>query len=306
MANADVAVLAKKVFELSHLTPAQLDANKLQYFIFITAILGSATPEGIQKTNADKEARWGEAIKKEGFVSGLYPKWWLRTDDGKPPAIKAALESAIDNPNRDLRARLATLLNLPPEERAPLADLARALVRNAFDGATSDAKVQFSQRMGEISKTWTSDPWLCVLMGPNNESPPVLILIDNQGPPANDGGIWDTDRSDDGIWITAVREWDERKFIDNPIVQGISNTAWAIAMAPAAVGKVIEGAGNVAQGAGNAAGKAGDIVDALNSVVKNLPYIVGGVAVTAVAVGVIMVVTRKEPSVQSQPEPQPG
>lgn len=94
-----------------------------------------------------------------------------------------------------------------------------------------------------------------------------------------------------------MREWDERKFLDNPIVQGISNTAWMLAEVPAAAGKMLEGAGN-------AAGQAGDLVNALNSVIKNLPFIVGGVAVTAVAVGVVLVVNRKEQHVQ--PQPQPG
>ena len=121
--NRDIAVLAKKVYELSTLAPAELDERKWEALLILTAVLSSATADGIARTNADKEARWGDAIRKEGLLSALHPKWHLRTDDGKPPVIKLALESALDNPNRDLRTRLQALQLIAPADREPLTDL---------------------------------------------------------------------------------------------------------------------------------------------------------------------------------------
>lgn len=293
-ANSDILVLANKVFEMSHLSPSQLDERKWEGFLLVHAIYSSATADGIAKSNADKEARWGSAIQSEGFISALYPKWFLRTDDGKPPVIKAALESAIENPNRNLSARLQTLQLVPEKDREPLTDLVRALVRDAFDGATTDAKTKFSQAMGEISKSWTSDPWLCILPGPKN-SPPVLILIDNQGQPANTGDMYDDNADDDSLWTVAVREWDERKFRDNAAAKFFTNTTWAIAMAPEVVGEVVSGAGK-------AIGKAGDTVDALNSAIKHLPLIVGGFALTALTVGLGILAFEGRKNAQ-KPEP---
>lgn len=55
----------------------------------MSAVFSSATPDGVARTNAAKEARWGDAIRKEGLVSALHPKWYLRADDGKPAVIVA-------------------------------------------------------------------------------------------------------------------------------------------------------------------------------------------------------------------------
>jgi hypothetical protein len=107
-----------------------------------------------RRRNADKEARWGDAIRKEGLLSALHPKWHLRTDDGKPPVIKLALESALDNPHRDLRTRLQTLQFIAPADREPLTDLARALVTDAFNGATGEARNEYVDVMRSRSATW--------------------------------------------------------------------------------------------------------------------------------------------------------
>ena len=178
--NRDIAVLAKKIYELSTLAPAQLDERKWEALLIVSAVLSSATADGIARTNADKELRWGDAIRKEGLLAALHPKWHLRSDDGKPPVIKLALESALDNQNRDLRTRLQALQLIAPADREPLTDLARSLVADAFKGATGDARNQYVDVMRSRSSTWFREPWLIVL--PYEGQPPgVLILIDNQG-----------------------------------------------------------------------------------------------------------------------------
>ena len=83
--NKDIAVLAKKVYELSVLPVDALDARKWEALLILNAVYSSATPEGIDKANTDKVARWGAAIEQEGILSRMHPKWHLRTDDGKPP-----------------------------------------------------------------------------------------------------------------------------------------------------------------------------------------------------------------------------
>jgi hypothetical protein len=136
--NKDIAVLAKKVYELSTLRLDEIDGRKWEALLIVNAVLSSATPDGIAKANADKEARWGDAIRKEGMLAAFHPKWLLRTDDGKPPAIKHALESALDNPNRDLRTRLQALQFIAPADREPLTDLVKALEADAYAGARGD------------------------------------------------------------------------------------------------------------------------------------------------------------------------
>ena len=84
--NKDIAVLAKKVYELSILPVEALDARKWEALLILNAVYSSATKDGIAKANAVKEARWGDKIREEGILYMLHPKWHLRTDDGKPPA----------------------------------------------------------------------------------------------------------------------------------------------------------------------------------------------------------------------------
>jgi hypothetical protein len=141
--NKDIAVLAKKVYELSVLSPAELESQKWQALLILNAVYSSATPEGVAAATADRVARWGAQITAEGVLSALHPKWHLRTDDGKPPVARIALESALTNPHRDLRTRLAALQFIPPEERGPLDDLVRALAADAFSGATGDARTRY-------------------------------------------------------------------------------------------------------------------------------------------------------------------
>ncbi len=95
--NKDIAVLAKKVYELSVLPPAELESQKWQALLILNAVYSSATPEGVAAATSDRVARWGAQIAAEGVLSALHPKWHLRTDDGKPPVARIALESALTN-----------------------------------------------------------------------------------------------------------------------------------------------------------------------------------------------------------------
>jgi hypothetical protein len=272
--NRDVAVLAKKVYELSTLSPDALEARKWEALVLVSAAYGSATPEGIAKANADKEARWGDQIRAEGLLSALHPKWHLRTDDGKPPAAHAALVSALTNPNRDLRARLSALQFVAEDERAALDDVVRAFVADALKGAKGDARNDFVDVMRGRSPAWWKEPWLSVLPHDGN-LPPVSMLIENQGA-THDGGIYD-DPADDTVlegWRNSINTWDIDFLRDNPLavlftkVETIATTA-------------VETAGVVASGANEA-------VKGLATILKWAPYVAAGVGVivvTAVALG---------------------
>jgi len=271
--NLDVAVLAKKIYELSVLTPEALEARKWEALLIIHAVYSSATPEGVAKAAADKEARWGDQIRAEGFMAALHPKWHLRSDDGKPPVVQIVLASALDNPVRDLRTRLQALMLVPPEERGPLTELARALVADAFDGAKGEAKDEYLNAARAISKTWFKEPWLLVL--PHEEQPPViLILIDNQGE-THDGGIWD-DPTDDTEWekikfgwADAIRTWDVDFLRDNPLAQLYTKVEKAADTAVNVAGTAADTAGQVASGLN-------DAVKAMATIIKWTPWVLGG------------------------------
>lgn len=275
MANEDIAILAQKVYELSTLPLAELDARKVEAFLIVNNVYSSATKEGVAKANADKVARFGAQIEKEGLLAALHPKWHLRTDDGKPPAARWALESALSNPNRNLRDRLATLLLILPDDRPKLRDLALALEVEAWHGATGDARGQFGDVMRDISKTWTKDPWLTVLPH-GDQPPPVLILIDNQGE-TNDGGVFDDDASDDPVWATAIRTWDVDFLRDNPLAQFYLKAE-----------AVAETAANTATTAANTAAEvakaANSLALGLAKLVKYAPYATAVVAATVLVI----------------------
>ena len=277
--NKDIAVLAKKVYELSVLPVEALEARKWEALLILNAVYSSATPEGIGKANADKAARWGAQIQQEGLLSRMHPKWHLRTDDGKPPAARHALESALSNPTRDLRARLTTLQFIAPIDRPPLGDLARALITDAFRGAQGVARQQYLDAVARL-KTRFTDPWPIVLAS-EGELPPVLILIDNQGGALNDGGVLDDDPSDDPLWAHAVRTWDVDFLRDNPLAQlyqGVEDVA----------GNVVETAGQVAAGANGAAKGAATLL-------KWAPYVLAGIGAVGATAVVIAAVNRASP-----------
>ncbi|WP_434420174.1 hypothetical protein [Nannocystis pusilla] len=260
--NKDIAVLAKKVYELSTLTLEELENRKWEALLIVNAAISAATADGVAGTHADKEARWGAQIQGEGILARLHPKWLLRIDDGKPPAIKLALESALDNPHRDLRTRLQALQFIAPADREPLTDLARALATDAYADARGDARDLFITTMRRLSKDWFKHPWLTVLPYEGNP-PPVSILIENQGP-THDGGLHD-DPSDDTTWETvkygwadAIRTWDVDFLRDNPLSQLYLTAA--------------ETAGEVASGANQAA-------KGVATIVKWAPYVAAGIAV---------------------------
>ena len=290
--NKDIAVLAKKVYELSVLPVAELDARKWEALLILNAVYSSATPEGVAAANADKETRWHTQIAAEGLLAALHPKWHLRTDDGKPPAARFALASALDNPHRDLRTRLATLLLVAPADRPPLTDLARALLTDAWDGATGDARVQFSQTMRGISTTWTKDPWLTVLM--HDGSSPLSILIEHQGI-TNDGGIFDDDPMDDTLaanWNRAIHNWDIDFLRDNSFAQ-------LFTAMPGTVSSVAEAAGNVAKGA----------LEATKGIAKLLtwtPYILGGIGILGATTFIVLASNQRSNPIPPMPTRAPA
>ena len=283
--NKDIAVLAKKVYELSLLTVEEIDARKWEALLILNAVYSSATHDGIAKANADKEARWGDPIRKEGILSGMHPKWHLRTDDGKPPAARFALESAISNPNRDLPTRLAALQFIAPADRPPLDDLARALAADAFAGATGEARSQYVDSMRALSPTWFREPWLTVLPH-GKDLPPVMILINNQGA-THDGGIYDDPTDDDAVdmlsWTNAVRTWNVDFLRDNPLAKLYTNVETAAS-------KAAETAGDVAGGVNEAA-------KGIAKLLKWTPYVVAGIGAIG-ATAVVLAAARRPPSSQ--------
>jgi hypothetical protein len=289
--NKDIPVLAKKIYELSVLPVEALDARKWEALLILNAVYSSATPEGIDKANADKAARWGDAIHQEGLLSRMHPKWHLRTDDGKPPAARHALESALSNPARDLRARLATLQFIAPADRPPLEELARALISDAFNGAKGEARDKYLDIARSRGPNWFREPWPLVLPldgGP----PPVMLLIDNQGS-TDDGGLYDDDVSDDQDWdklnwATAVRTWNVDFLRDNPLAQLYTKTE-------AAAGKVIETAGQVAEGANQA-------VKGFAAILQWAPYVLAGIGAIGAAALVLAAVNQRT----AHPEPTPA
>lgn len=277
--NKDIAVLAKKVYELSTLPVTELDARKWEALLILNAVYSSATQDGIAKANADKEARWGDKIREEGILYMLHPKWHLRTDDGKPPAARFALQSALTNPHRDLRSRLAALMLIPESDRGPLTDLVRALNADAWDGALTDARLKYSDVLRGIDKYWTKNPWLTVL--PHDGTPPIMILIDNQGV-INDGSIFDKDPSDDPLlaaaWDNAIRTWDIDFLRDNPLAVLFT--------------KVETGASNIVDTAGDVADGAQQAAKSLAKILAWAPYVVAGIGTLGLATLVLTAASR--------------
>jgi len=288
--NKDIAVLAKKVYELSILPVAELDARKWEALLILNAVYSSATKDGIAKANADKEARWGNQIREEGILYMLHPKWHLRTDDGKPPAARFALQSALTNPNRDLRSRLAALLLIPEPDRGPLADLVRALNADAWDGALTDARLRYSDVLRGIDRYWTKNPWLTIL--PHEGSPPIMILIDNQGV-INDGSIFDKDKADDPLlaaaWDNAIRTWDIDFLRDNPLAVLFTNVE-------SGASKIVDTAGEVADGTQQAA-------KSLAKILAWAPYVVAGIGTLGLATLVLTAASRSGPAQAGAPAP---
>ncbi len=275
--NQDIAALAKKVVQLSLLTPTELEARRWEALLILGAIYGSASPQGIAVAKKSLDERWGAQIAKGGFKALTDPRWHLRTDDGKPPVVQLALVSALDNPKRTLSTRLLALTQVPPDEREPLTDLVRALTADAFAGATGAAKSAYIDAMRAVGAIGPpSKPWLAVLPR-GNAGPPIQILLDDQGVGANDGGVFDKDASDDPLWETAIRTWDVDFLRDNPLAQAFLGTADVAGAVVDAIGDTMKG---VVAGAG-----------ALATLIRWAPWIAAASAV-AVTTGFIVRVVR--------------
>lgn len=273
--NKDVAVLAKKVYELSALVPESLELRKWEALLILGVVYASATPDGAARAHADRDARWGTKMQAEGLLSRMHPKWHLRVDDGKPPAVKLALESALDNPKRDLNARLAALQLVAPAERPPLDDLVRALAADAFAGATGEARTRYIDTMRTLSPTWFREPWRTALPH-DGQPPPLSILIDHQGK-THDGGIYDDPSDDVDLlrWSHAVRTWDVAFLRDNPLAQLYVRVESAAATADELAGGVHEAAKGLAR------------------LLKWVPYVLAGIGTVGLTALVLTAATRR-------------
>jgi hypothetical protein len=191
-----------------------------------------------------------------------------------------ALESALDNPARDLRSRLAALMLIPEADREPLTDLVRALNADAWDGALTDARLKYSEVLRGIDRYWTKKPWLTVL--PHDGSPPILILIDNQGV-INDGSMWDKDPTDDPVlasaWNNAIRTWDIDFLRDNPLAKLFTTVE-------SAAGAAVDTAADVAKGANQAA-------KGIAKILEWAPYVLAGIGTLGLTTLVLTVATRR-------------
>jgi hypothetical protein len=268
--NKDVAVLGKKIYELSALSLDELEKVKWEALVLLTAVYGAATPSGIAGSNKERETRWSAKIKSEGLLSQLDPKWHLRTDDGKPPAVLPALVSAIDNPNRDMNSRLGVLLTVPESDREPLTDLVRSLSADAWARATGDARNKYVDVLRKIDPYWSKKPWLTVLPSKeNNDFPPISILIDNPGD-THDGGIHDNPEDDTLLeqWSNGIRTWDVDFLRDNPLAQLYTG-------ASGITDDVLSGAGDVLSGAKDAA-------KSLAQIIAWAPVVLSGVGICVV------------------------
>lgn len=268
--NKDVAVLGKKIYELSALSLDELEKVKWEALVLLTAVYGAATPSGIAGSNKERETRWSAKIKSEGLLSQLDPKWHLRTDDGKPPAVLPALVSAIDNPNRDMNSRLGVLLTVPESDREPLTDLVRSLSADAWARATGDARNKYVDVLRKIDPYWSKKPWLTVLPSKENKDfPPISILIDNPGD-THDGGIHDNPEDDTLLeqWSNGIRTWDVDFLRDNPLAQLYTG-------ASGITDDVLSGAGDVLSGAKDAA-------KSLAQIIAWAPVVLSGVGICVV------------------------
>jgi len=275
--NQDIAALAKKVVQLSLLSPAELEERRWEALLILGAIYGSATPEGTAVAKKSLDARWGAEIAKAGLLSALVdPRWHLRTDDGKPPVVQLALISALENPTRTLSTRLLALTQVPPDEREPMTDLVRALTADAFAGATGAAKSTYIDAMREVGAIGPpSKPWLAVLPR-GNKGPPIQILLDDQGIGANDGSVYDKDASDDPLWETAIRTWDVDFLRDNPLAQAFLATA--------------DVADAVIEVASDTVNSAGDGLRIIATLIRWAPWIAAATAVAGLAVTTVVIV----------------
>lgn len=268
--NKDVAVLGKKIYELSALPFDELEKVKWEALVLLTAVYGAATPAGIAGSNKERESRWGAKIEAEGLLSKLHPKWHLRTDDGKPPAVLPALVSAIDNPNRDMNSRLGVLLTVPESDREPLTDLVRSLSADAWTRATGDARNKYVDVLRRIDPYWMKKPWLTVLPSKeNNDYPPISILIDNPGE-THDGGIYDNPEDDTVLeeWSNGIRTWNVDFLRDNPLAQLYTG-------ASEVTDEVLSGAGDVLAGAKDAA-------KTLAQIIRWAPVVLSGVGICVI------------------------
>lgn len=237
--NEDVKALIYQAYKYSQLPVAEREKNSWAAGIVVGRLIDLAKPEDVQKARDEITERWSAQLKAKAClptdsafecakkVIGIIfdPWWWLRSDDGKPPAIRIVAESALTNPNRTLAQILAGFEAVKPEDRPALADAVRAFLSRAWEGALGPARIEYVDLMRSRPEfNWPKDPWAAVLPYDGND-PPAKILVANQGK-TKDGGLFD-DPTDDTAWeklkfwaSDSVRTWDPSILVDyNPVYQ---------------------------------------------------------------------------------------
>jgi hypothetical protein len=177
--NKDIAVLAKKVYELSVLPVRSSTPASGRRCSSSTRSTARRPPRASTRPTPTRSARWGAAIRRRAFSPACTPSGTCAptTASRRPPATPSSRPSQTRA--RDLRARLATLQFIAPADRPPLEDLARALISDAFNGAKGEAREQYLDAARSRGPTGFASPGRsCSREG---GPPPVMILIDNQG-----------------------------------------------------------------------------------------------------------------------------
>ncbi len=217
MRNRDIAILAERIEEFSRLSPEDIEAKKMEAAAVVAAAFAASTTAGVAASAAERDSRW--KAKMSGPLAIFNPVWYLRTDDGKPPAIRPALLAGLDRTDRTLNERLSGLLSVPPADRPALDDMVRSLSADAWARATGSAREKYVDVLRSIDPYWSSKPWLLILPSPkNNDFPPISILIDNPGS-THDGGLHDDPADDTELqkWRDGIRTWNVDFLRDNPL-----------------------------------------------------------------------------------------
>lgn len=239
--NEDVKVMAKSAMVLSDLPVSEQAARTWEAVQVTGSILSAAPDPAIEAFQAELKQRWAPEIAameaklwQEGpsALAGM-PWLYLRKSDGKPPAIASLLEAALTNKNRNPRDVLLSLQNVPPASREAVSDQVRAFLGEAFGKATGLARDQYITLMrSKPSFNWPKDPWAAVLPIPGgsvvyNVDAPVELLLENVGE-TNDGGIYDSDPTDDPFWVDLIRNWDGEILNTNPAAIFFKSTVGAV------------------------------------------------------------------------------
>ena len=286
--HAEVAALAKLAAAYSTMTPEAFDKRNWEALFLVNAALNGATEEGRAATKAELYQRWQKEWEREGsgFLGPAQAKWYYRTSDGKPPVIRLALDSALRNPDRTLRARLQLLQSIPPERRADFTEALRVLYGDIAAGAGA-ANHAIAPKMRAINRelygdeNWFDRPWLTILPYKGEPAPIEILMAHQVGLKADQEPTPEelALRERQGPWLRAIASWDLTFLRDNPLSQFYVNVTGAAA----GVAGVAAGAAGAAASATKAAATTTKVVAAvLDTAPIWAPIAVVGLIATAI------------------------